>query len=96
MRILYKTVTNKRQNKGSTIRSFFILNRFFTGVKITKSSPRTLLIKNRGYLKIFVQKLFITALAYLSKKYFLLFKFMLYCMDSSTRLCSSVVRAGDS
>lgn len=36
-----------------------ILKRLIKGVKITKIKPTKLLIKNRGYLNTFVQKLFI-------------------------------------
>jgi len=41
------------------IRSFGILNKFLNGVKMIKINPTKLLIKNRGYLEIFVQKSFI-------------------------------------
>ena len=41
------------------IRSFGILNKFLSGAKITKIKPAKLLTKNRGYLEIFFQKLFI-------------------------------------
>ena len=43
------------------IRNFGILNKFRKGVIITKIKPSKLLIKNLGYLRIFVQKLFIYA-----------------------------------
>ena len=41
------------------IRNLGILNKFRRGVKITRIRPAKLLIKNLGYLKIFVQKLLI-------------------------------------
>ena len=41
------------------IRNFGILNKFFTGAKITKINPIKLLIKNRGYLEILFQNSFI-------------------------------------
>jgi|AntRauTorckE5430_2_1112549.scaffolds.fasta_scaffold29655_1 hypothetical protein len=41
------------------IRSFGILNKFLNGAKIIKINPAKLLIKNRGYLEMFVQKSFI-------------------------------------
>jgi hypothetical protein len=40
-------------------RNFGILNRFLNGVRITRIDPNKLLIKNLGYRKILVQKLFI-------------------------------------
>jgi hypothetical protein len=43
------------------IRSFGILNKFRNGVRITNIKPNKLLIKNLGYLRIFVQKLFMNA-----------------------------------
>ena len=39
--------------------NFGILNKFRKGVRITKIRPIKLLIKKRGYLSMFVQKLFI-------------------------------------
>ena len=41
------------------IRSFGTLNKFLNGAKMIKINPAKLLIKNRGYLEIFVQKSFI-------------------------------------
>ena len=41
------------------IRNLGILNKFRKGVRIIKIKPIKLLIKNRGYLIMFVQKLFI-------------------------------------
>ena len=40
-------------------RNFGTLNKFLNGVKIIIISPTKLLIKNRGYLEILFQKLFI-------------------------------------
>jgi len=41
------------------IRNFGTLNKFLSGAKITKIRPAKLLIKNRGYLEILLQKSFI-------------------------------------
>ena len=41
------------------IRNLGILNKLRRGVRITKIRPTRLLIKNLGYLEIFVQKLLI-------------------------------------
>ena len=49
---------NKIPNTKS-IRNLGLLKKFLKGVIITKIKPRKLLMKNRGYLKMFVQKLFI-------------------------------------
>jgi hypothetical protein len=51
------------------IRNFGILNKFLKGVRITKIKPTKLLIKNLGYLRIFVQKLFINHLTLLLTYY---------------------------
>ena len=40
------------------IRNFGILNKFRKGVRIISIKPNKLLIKNLGYLRMFVQKLF--------------------------------------
>ena len=42
-----------------SIRNFVNLSKFLKGIKITRIKPITLLMKNLGYLKILVQKLFI-------------------------------------
>ena len=51
--------------------NFGILNRFLIGVRITKIKPARLLIKNLGYLRIFVQKLFIIKFYLLLIYYFI-------------------------
>jgi hypothetical protein len=48
-------ITIKRIRK---IRNFGILNKFRKGVRIISTKPNKLLIKNLGYLRMFVQKLF--------------------------------------
>lgn len=50
---------NNKKTMGAKIRNFFILNKFLTGVKITRIKPAKLLIKNLGYREILVQKSFI-------------------------------------
>ena len=50
---------NNRINTTKNILNFGFLNKFRSGVIMTKSKPIKLLIKKRGYRKIFVQKLFI-------------------------------------
>ena len=52
------------------IRNLGILNKFLKGVRITKIKPTKLLIKNLGYRRIFVQKLFI--------KYFIITNLLFY------------------
>ena len=46
-------------NKITNQRNFGILNKFLKGLNIININPIILLIKKRGYLTIFVQKLFI-------------------------------------
>ncbi len=46
-------------NKIKNQRSFGVLNKFLKGVNITNISPTILLIKNRGYRAMLLQKLFI-------------------------------------
>jgi len=50
-------ITKKILNLG-------ILNRFRIGVRITRIKPAKLLIKNLGYLRMFVQKLFINEILF--------------------------------
>jgi hypothetical protein len=50
-----KTKLNEIKNK----RNLDVLNKFLKGVNIIIISPIMLLIKNRGYLTMLVQKLFI-------------------------------------
>ena len=50
---------NMKKLKIKIRRSFGTLNKFLNGVNITRTNPAKLLIKNRGYLEIFAQKLFI-------------------------------------
>jgi hypothetical protein len=50
-----KTKLKKIKNK----RNLGVLNKFLKGVNIININPIILLIKNRGYLTILVQKLFI-------------------------------------
>jgi len=51
--------TIKLKEKIKKNLNFGILNRFRKGVRIIKIKPIKLLTKNRGYLMIFFQKLFI-------------------------------------
>ena len=53
------TKQNMKKLKIKIRRSFGILNKFLNGVNSIIINPAKLLIKNRGYLEIFVQKLFI-------------------------------------
>ena len=46
-------------NKIKNQRNLVVLNKFLKGVNIININPIILLIKNRGYLTILVQKLFI-------------------------------------
>jgi hypothetical protein len=57
--ILYKININIKLNKIKNQRNLGILNKFLKGVNIININPIMLLIKNRGYLTILVQKLFI-------------------------------------
>jgi hypothetical protein len=59
IKIKYKPIENNKRNKTKKIRNFGTLNKFLKGVKITKTRPIRLLIKNLGYRRILVQKLFI-------------------------------------
>ena len=56
-----KYIANKKNNRKiiKTIRDWGFLNKFLNGVRITRINPTKLLIKNRGYRRIFVQKSFI-------------------------------------
>ena len=57
--IVYIMRTIKLKEKIKKNLNFGILNRFRKGVRIIKIKPIKLLTKNRGYLMIFFQKLFI-------------------------------------
>lgn len=57
--IKYKLKIKIKLNIIKIQRSFGVLNKFLKGVNIININPIILLIKNRGYLIIFVQKLFI-------------------------------------
>ena len=46
--IAYKAIRKIKKNKTTKIRNLRILNKFLKGVRITKTNPVTLLIKNRG------------------------------------------------
>ncbi len=48
LRIVYKLIKNSRRKNIKNIRSFGILNKFLSGVKIIKINPVKLLIKKRG------------------------------------------------
>ena len=54
-RLRIKTKLNTIKNR----RNLGVLNRFLKGVNIIKINPIILLIKNRGYRTILLQKLFI-------------------------------------
>lgn len=60
VKIKYSNPNVNISPKIKIIRSLGILNKFRKGVIITRIKPIKLLIKNRGYRKIFVQKLFIS------------------------------------
>ena len=57
--IRYRLIIKTKLNSIKNQRSFGVLNKFLKGVNIINTNPIILLIKNRGYLVIFVQKLFI-------------------------------------
>ena len=67
--ILFKirdnTIMNKTTNIITTTRDCGFLNKFRKGVIITNTNPSKLLIKNLGYLRIFVQKSFIKKISLL-------------------------------
>ena len=52
-------IQNRKKLLIKKRRSFGILNKFLKGVMIIRINPAKLLIKNRGYLEMFVQKSFI-------------------------------------
>ena len=56
---LYNVTINIKLNKTKNQRNLGILNKFLKGVNIINTNPIILLIKNRGYRNILVQKLFI-------------------------------------
>ena len=55
-KIKYRLAMNPTNTKGKRILNFLIFNKLRNGVKIIKINPAKLLIKNRGYRDIFVQK----------------------------------------
>ena len=55
----YKPEIKTRLNKIKNKRNLGVLNKFLKGVNIIIINPTILLIKNRGYLTMLVQKLFI-------------------------------------
>jgi hypothetical protein len=55
----YKPEINTKINEIKNKRNLDVLNKFLKGVNIIIISPIMLLIKNRGYLTMLVQKLFI-------------------------------------
>jgi hypothetical protein len=57
--IKYKLKKQTKINKVKIKRDFDVFNRLLNGVIRTNIKPTKLLIKKRGYLKIFSQKLFI-------------------------------------
>ena len=57
--IKYKLKIKIKLNKIKNQRNLGVLNKFLKGVNIINTNPTILLIKNRGYLTMFVQKLFI-------------------------------------
>ena len=59
LKIINKLLKKSKRTKIKKIRNLDVLNKFLKGVKITNIRPARLLIKNLGYLKILVQKLFI-------------------------------------
>ena len=56
--IKYRLKIKTKLNNIKIQRSFGVLNKFLKGVNIINTNPIILLIKNRGYRVIFVQKLF--------------------------------------
>jgi len=56
---MYKPIIKVKLNKIKNQRNLVVLNKFLKGVNIININPIILLIKNRGYLTILVQKLFI-------------------------------------
>ena len=57
--IKYRLRIKIKLNRIRNQRSLGVLNKFLKGVNITNINPIMLLIKNRGYLTMLVQKLFI-------------------------------------
>lgn len=56
---MYILMIKVKLNKIKNQRNLVVLNKFLKGVNIININPTILLIKNRGYLIILVQKLFI-------------------------------------
>ena len=59
-KIKYNNNTNNKEIKIKGIFNFDVLYKLIKGVSIIKIKPVKLVIKNRGYLKILFQKLFIS------------------------------------
>ena len=57
--IKYRLIIKTKLNKIKNQRNFGVLNKFLKGVNMININPIILLIKNRGYLTMLVQKLFI-------------------------------------
>ena len=67
--IKYKLRIKIKLDKITNQRNFGVLNKFLKGVNIININPIILLIKNRGYLTILVQKLFIIIVKYFNYYY---------------------------
>ena len=59
-KIEYKNISDTMKIKSKGIFDLDVLYKFINGVSIINISPIKLVIKNRGYLKILSQKLFIS------------------------------------
>ena len=59
-KIEYRNISNTMRIKIKGIFDLDVLYKLINGVSIIKISPIKLVIKNRGYLKILSQKLFIS------------------------------------
>ena len=71
-KMIYRSPIIPKTRSIKKNRSFGILNKFRRGVIIIKVNPITLLIKNRGYRRIFVQKSFIIKFVDLKKSHLLI------------------------
>ena len=107
----YKLKIKTKLNKITNKRNLGVLNKFLKGVIIINTNPIILPIKNRGYRTMLVQKLFIKIIIiksfylllyrtfnrnYVNKKISSIMLLKMLLCNYSIRLCSSVVRAGDS